>query len=113
MIFSAQGLSIARGGRSLVARLDLRVHSGEALIVTGRNGAGKSSLLRAFAGMLPLSEGKIELTGHEGAPESAMHYLGHANGQKPQTRLRLERFRHAQGLDVAVLGRWDRVAATG
>ena len=84
MIFFAQGLSIARGGRSLVARLDLSVHSGEALIITGRNGAGKSTLLRAFAGMLPLHEGKIELAGHDGAPEGAMHYLGHANGQKPQ-----------------------------
>ena len=48
---SAIGLSVARGGRVLVQGLSVAVPPGGALLVTGANGAGKSSLLRVLAGL--------------------------------------------------------------
>jgi len=77
----AENLSLERGGRRLFADLSFEVHGGEALVVQGSNGAGKSSLLRAIAGLLPLSGGCLR---HEGGDAKATlgeqaHYLGHAD----------------------------------
>lgn len=57
---NGKGLALVRGGRLLFEGLDLQLAPGEALIVTGRNGAGKSSLLRLVAGLLEPDEGVLE-----------------------------------------------------
>jgi heme exporter protein A len=77
-------VTIERGGRRLFSDLSFAVAAGEALVVTGRNGAGKSSLLRAIAGLLPIAAGEMRLEG--GEPEQGLgaqaHYLGHADALK-------------------------------
>ena len=59
--------------------------SGEALTVTGRNGAGKSSLLRTIIGLTRIAAGTLALEG--GDPELSIaeqsHYLGHQDAIKP------------------------------
>ena len=65
--------------------LSFSLHSGEALLLTGRNGAGKSSLLRMIAGLLRISAGSLALEGgpaESGIPEQT-HYLGHLDALKP------------------------------
>jgi heme exporter protein A len=49
-----------RGGRILFDRLSLNLAPGEALLVTGANGVGKSSLIRLAAGLLRPSRGSVE-----------------------------------------------------
>ena len=49
-----------RGGRLLFEGLDLELGPGDALQVTGRNGSGKSSLIRLAAGLLRPDRGKVE-----------------------------------------------------
>ena len=44
-------LVVHRGGRALFADLSFRVNAGARLLVRGRNGAGKTSLLRVLAGL--------------------------------------------------------------
>jgi heme exporter protein A len=56
----ADGLSLIRGGRLLFEDLSFALQPGEALLVTGRNGAGKSSLLRLVAGLLEPTDGTLE-----------------------------------------------------
>ncbi|MGL6043075.1 MAG: heme ABC exporter ATP-binding protein CcmA [Sandaracinobacteroides sp.] len=56
----ADGLELVRGGRLLFEGLGFRLAPGEALLVTGRNGAGKSSLLRLVAGLLEPTAGTLE-----------------------------------------------------
>jgi heme exporter protein A len=85
MRLSAHSLLCNRGGREVFRGLSFELTEGEALLVTGRNGAGKSSLLRVIAGLVPLSDGKLTLEGGDAeAPigEQA-HYLGHRDALKP------------------------------
>jgi heme exporter protein A len=85
LTLSAQALSCRRGGRAVFAGLQFSVAAGEALLVTGRNGAGKSSLLRMIAGLLRIAGGSLSLSG--GDPERSIgeqaHYLGHSDALKP------------------------------
>ena len=52
-----------RGGRLLFEGLDITLAEGEALLVTGANGVGKSSLIRLAAGLLRPSAGSIARSG--------------------------------------------------
>ncbi|MCZ7642138.1 MAG: heme ABC exporter ATP-binding protein CcmA [Pseudorhodoplanes sp.] len=85
MRLTATDLACERGGRMIFSALCFSVSSGEALVVTGRNGAGKSSLLRMVAGFLAVAAGRLDLAG--GDPERSIgeqaHYLGHQDALKP------------------------------
>lgn len=78
-------MSCVRGGREVFGALSFSVASGEALVVTGHNGAGKSSLLRAIAGLVRLTAGSLSL--HGGDAEMSVgeqaHYVGHLDALKP------------------------------
>ena len=62
--------------------LALELAAGEVLLVTGTNGAGKTSLLRALSGMLYLEEGRVTWAGRDvredlAAYHASLTYLGH------------------------------------
>ncbi|MGL4243508.1 MAG: ATP-binding cassette domain-containing protein, partial [Beijerinckiaceae bacterium] len=59
---SLKDVAVVRGERVLVERLTIACAAGEALVVLGRNGSGKSSLLRSIAGLLRTGAGGIELS---------------------------------------------------
>ena len=56
---NGRGITLLRGQKQIFAGLDFSVSSGEILVLRGPNGCGKSSLLRAIAGFLPLTAGQI------------------------------------------------------
>ncbi|MGC4190294.1 MAG: heme ABC transporter ATP-binding protein [Thermomicrobiales bacterium] len=60
-----EGLAVRRGGRDLLAGVDLQVRGGEVIALVGPNGAGKSTLMAAIAGDLEPSSGTIRLFGRE------------------------------------------------
>lgn len=62
-MLEARNVSINYGTRQAVANVSLRVSPGEMTAIVGANGAGKSSLLRALNGALPVSRGEIFLDG--------------------------------------------------
>ena len=85
---SIEGLSVARGDRPLIAGFNLTVSTGEAVALVGRNGAGKTSLLRAIAGLIRPSEGRVvfrdgdaDIPAEDAIARDA-HLIGHQDGLK-------------------------------
>src|SRR5215471_10911419 len=80
----AENLALNRGGRRLLAGISFVVGAGEALMLLGANGVGKTTLIRAVAGLLAPAAGSIRIEG--GDPERSVgeqcHYVGHRNALK-------------------------------
>jgi ABC-type polar amino acid transport system ATPase subunit len=62
-ILGLRDVHLRRGGRLLVAGLDLEVARGEVVALMGPSGSGKTSILRAIAALDPLDRGLIEVDG--------------------------------------------------
>lgn len=56
-----ENISIRFGNLILFKNLNLHVHRGESLCICGGSGSGKSSLLKAVLGFVPLEEGTIKV----------------------------------------------------
>ena len=86
--FVGEGLACRRGERCVFAGLSFRLPPGAALILTGANGSGKTSLLRLLAGLTPpaggrLSWGGLSIGQDPAAHRARLHYVGHQDGIKP------------------------------
>lgn len=64
MTITITSLALQRGTRWLYDDINLQIKAGEVIVLRGANGSGKSSLLRAIAGFLPLAEGEILYQGN-------------------------------------------------
>ena len=77
MLLSVQDLCIGRSGQVLLADVSFRLDKGQALILKGRNGLGKTTLLRVVVGLQPAISGQIHVE------EDTLVYVAHADGVKP------------------------------
>ncbi len=89
----AKNLSLERAGQTIVSDICFELSAGQALVVTGENGSGKSTTLRGVAGLLPLADGTVELFDETGKRfeepvREFCHYLGHQNGMKSALTVR-------------------------
>jgi heme exporter protein A len=87
-VLEAQQLACWRAERLVFADLSFELAPGEALLLTGANGAGKSSLLRLLAGLIPAAEGRLLWDGEDALSDKISHgaklrYLGHQDALKP------------------------------
>lgn len=88
-MLEANAISCVRGSRKLFSQLSFRVDGGTALRIRGRNGSGKTSLLRMVAGLSPTQDGSVSWQGTS-LPEigeeyaQQLVYVGHANALKDE-----------------------------
>lgn len=106
-MLEARDLACLRGERAVFAGLSFALAPGEALLLTGANGAGKSSLLRILAGLLPPAEGRLLWNGQDALADRAAHaarlrYVAHGDALKPALTARenLEFYARLWGGDV-------------
>lgn len=64
-MLEVQNLGVSYGQSSVIEGMQLTVADSETLAILGRNGMGKSTLLRGLIGILPARSGKINLNGHD------------------------------------------------
>lgn len=64
-LLQARGLAAWYGAAQILYDIDLDVKRGEVVALMGRNGAGKSTTLKALMGMLAKRRGQIEFMGHD------------------------------------------------
>ena len=69
-MLEAHDLTARRGATTLFRRLRFRVDPGRALVVTGPNGTGKTTLLRVLAGLTLPAEGHVSWRGEAVAAHS-------------------------------------------
>ena len=93
----ARQARIELGGRRIWDQLDVTVGAGEFVAVLGPNGVGKSTLIKAVLGLLPLSGGSMAVLG--AAPGEARGRIGYL----PQRRS-FDAALRIRGVDVVRLG---------
>ena len=82
MGLTVSDLTIARGGIRVLEGLSFALANGQALVLRGPNGVGKTTLLRTIAGLQPPVSGRVDV------PADALVYAGHADGIKATLTVR-------------------------
>jgi len=62
-VLKAEGLDVFYGTSQVLFKMSLEVNQGETLALLGRNGAGKSTSMKAMAGVIPVRSGTVQLNG--------------------------------------------------
>ena len=86
-LLQAEGLSSGYGAAMVVRGVSLALCSGEILAVLGKNGMGKTTLLKTVMGFVPAAEGRIRLDGEDatGRPPHRMAESGIAYAPQEYT----------------------------
>ena len=64
-LLHAQGIHAWYGSSHVLHGVDLEIRRGETIGLLGRNGMGKSTLIRSLLGLVPQRDGRITLFGHD------------------------------------------------
>jgi heme exporter protein A len=86
-LVQAQDLSFERSGRIIFSSVNLYLEEKQIIFIKGKNGSGKTSLLRCLAGFTPITSGKILWSDNEVLPafyseEPLVAWLGHLDAIK-------------------------------
>jgi urea ABC transporter ATP-binding protein UrtE len=85
-LLTVEGLRTGYGGKPVLQGVDLSVRDREVTAVIGRNGVGKSTLMKAMIGLLPTTEGTIRFNGAEIGAETPHARARRGIGYVPQGR---------------------------
>lgn len=85
-ILDTKGLSAAYGHAQVLFGVDLALHAGEVVALMGRNGAGKSTTLKAIMGLVPPRGGTVTFEGQEISRMSPFRIARLGLGYVPEER---------------------------
>ena len=85
-LLHVKDLKVSYGGINAVKGIDLHVNQGELVALIGANGAGKSSSMKAIAGLLTPSAGEIHFTNQETRKLPAYELVRLGLGMVPEGR---------------------------
>ena len=85
-LLTVEGLRSGYGGKPVLQGVDLSVRDREVTAVIGRNGVGKSTLMKAVIGLLPTTDGTIRFNGTNIGAETPHERARRGIGYVPQGR---------------------------
>jgi len=111
-MLAVRGLNQFYGGSHTLRGIDLEVPAGACTAVLGRNGVGKTTLLRCLMGELPLRSGAVLLDGQDVTRLPAWERARRGMGYVPQGREIFSRLTVAENLAVGESGARNGEAAS-
>jgi branched-chain amino acid transport system ATP-binding protein len=105
MMLRLEGISAGYGKAQVLRAFSLDVAKGEIVCLLGRNGAGKTTVMKAAMGLLPLMEGRVLLDGEEISRRPAHEVPRAGLGYIPQGRRLFAGLSVAQNLDIGLRAR--------
>lgn len=106
-----RGLAAWYGAAQVVFDVSLDLAAGEVLAVIGRNGAGKSSLLKGVMGLMPRATGEVEVGGRDVSRAAPFRRARAGLGYVPEERRIFTELSVAQNLRLAARpGPFDEAA---
>jgi branched-chain amino acid transport system ATP-binding protein len=85
-VIKVENLDVYYGTSQILFNVGLDVAPGDTMALLGRNGAGKSTTMKAIAGLIPARRGRIELRGRQVAGLRAHHIARAGLGFVPEDR---------------------------
>ena len=107
-MLSVSGLNQYYGESHTLWDVDLSLEKGECLCVMGRNGVGKTTLLKSVMGLLPAATGKIEFDGKDLSKRAAEERARAGIGYVPQGREIFPLLTVEENLETGLQARADR-----
>ena len=100
ILLHAQGLNAWYGAAQILFDVELQVGRGEVVALMGRNGAGKSTTLKAIMGMMPRRSGRIRFLGQDISQSQAHQVARQGLGFVPEDRRIFTDLTVLENLDV-------------
>ena len=85
-IIEVRGVSAGYGASQVLRGVDLAIHAGETIGLMGRNGMGKTTLIRTLLGLLPTQGGTVLMDGVDAASEPAFRRARRGIATVPENR---------------------------
>jgi urea transport system ATP-binding protein len=85
-ILAVEGLNQYYGGSHILRQVGFEARAGEVTVILGRNGVGKTTLLKSLMGVVPVKTGRITLAGEEITRATAYERVRRGIGYVPQGR---------------------------
>jgi urea transport system ATP-binding protein len=85
-LLQVENLNQYYGGSHILRNAGFEARLGEVTVVLGRNGVGKTTLLKSLMGVVPVKTGRIQLDGHDIAAATSYERVRRGVGYVPQGR---------------------------
>jgi glutamate/aspartate transport system ATP-binding protein len=95
-VLRVTGIDVRRGGRTIVNGATLSADAGEVVALVGASGSGKTTVLRAIAGLEPLSAGSIAADGRVGMVFQFHYLFPHLSALENVTLAPIHVLRHSR-----------------
>jgi urea transport system ATP-binding protein len=86
VVLAVEGLNQYYGGSHILRNLAFEARAGEVTVVLGRNGVGKTTLLKSLMGVVPVKTGRIALAGQDITKATPYERVRRGIGYVPQGR---------------------------
>ncbi|AWC22475.1 MULTISPECIES: ABC transporter ATP-binding protein [Aminobacter] len=113
-VLAVNGLSSGYGQATVIRNLDLKIAHGEIVAVVGKNGMGKSTLLKSIMGYLPKFSGSVSMAQHA-ISESRPHQIARLGvAYVPQEKALFQDLTVEENIRLALRGSvsWNEAEAT-